>query len=54
MRRSLIVLALALAALNGTAHAQFLNFRQVLERPDRPQPQARVAYGPLPQQQAEL
>lgn len=54
MRLPLIALAVALAALTSTAHAQFLNFRQVLERPDRPQPQARVAYGTLPQQQAEL
>ncbi|RTL15239.1 MAG: alpha/beta hydrolase [Burkholderiales bacterium] len=43
---------LALAAL--PAQAQFLNFKQVLERPDRPQPTQRLAYGPLPQQVGEL
>ncbi len=36
------------------AHAQFISFRQVLERPERPHPQARVAYGALTHQQAEL
>jgi acetyl esterase/lipase len=37
-----------------SAQAQFISFRQVLERPERPQPQVRVAYGALAQQQAEL
>jgi acetyl esterase/lipase len=43
-----------LAAALVPAQAQFISFRQVLERPERPQPQGRVAYGALPQQQAEL
>lgn len=50
--RRLLVLLLALATL--PAAAQFLGFRQVLDRPDRPQPTQRLAYGPLPQQLGEL
>lgn len=46
------MLLLALAAL--PAAAQFLSFKQVLDRPDRPQPTQRLAYGPLPQQVGEL
>jgi acetyl esterase/lipase len=35
-------------------HQPLLNFQRVLERPDRPQPQHRLAYGPAAQQTGEL
>jgi len=34
--------------------APLLSFQRLLDRPERPQPQQRIAYGPLPQQQGEL
>lgn len=54
LRAGLLLMGMVLALALAPAQAQFLSFRQVLERPERPQPQARVAYGALPQQQAEL
>lgn len=37
-----------------SASAQTLTFLQVLDRPDRPQPDMRLAYGEAPQQSGEL
>jgi acetyl esterase/lipase len=47
-------IAAALAFLAVSAHAQLLSFRDVLNRPDRPQPDHKIAYGSGPQQYGEL
>ncbi|MBL8510423.1 MAG: alpha/beta hydrolase [Betaproteobacteria bacterium] len=48
-----LTLAVALLTLH-VAFAQSLTFRQVLDRPDRPQPDHKIAYGPGPNQYGEL
>jgi acetyl esterase/lipase len=49
-------LALLLAYLSAQAHAQaeLLTYKEVLERPGRPEPDQRFAYGPEAGQSAEL
>ncbi|MBL8516710.1 MAG: alpha/beta hydrolase [Betaproteobacteria bacterium] len=48
------LLATCCAVLAVNAHAQFLSFRDVLSRPDRPQPDHKIAYAAGPQQYGEL
>jgi len=48
------LLATSLALFALTAQAQLLSFRDVLNRPDRPQPDHKIAYGSGPQQYGEL
>ncbi len=47
-------LLLILLLFTTVSSAQLLTFRQVLERPDRPQPDHKIAYSAGPQQYGEL
>lgn len=49
-----LVIACVALLLATPAHAQFLSFRDVLNRPDRPQPDHKIAYAAGPQQYGEL